>query len=80
MVTTMIVTETVTIDGKDFIHTYSDNGHTITRDSIEYAEALDPVDSGRAYEETDTLAIEEPDNENELMALVGRILMGEVSA
>ena len=76
----MIITETVTIDGKDFIHTYSDNGHTIRRDGIEYAEALDPVDTNRTYEETDTLAIETPDDETELMALVGRILMGEVVA
>lgn len=47
-----IITETVTINGKQFIHTYSDDGMTIIRDGVEYEEAYDPINTGRTYSET----------------------------
>ena len=49
----MIYTETVTIRGKQFTHTYSDT-YMVTRDGVEYDEAIDPVDSGRVYTESTT--------------------------
>ena len=50
----MIKTETITISGKTFIRTYSDNGMMIHGGSPEadYAEALDPAELGREYTET----------------------------
>ena len=48
----MIITETVTINGRQFLHTYSDDGNTIIRDGIEYEDAYDPIETGRTYTET----------------------------
>lgn len=36
------------------VRTFSDAGMLIRRDGVEYVEAVDPVDSGRAYLETRT--------------------------
>lgn len=49
----MIVTENLTINGKFFVKTYSDNGYMIEREGIRYAEAIDPAEFGRTYMETD---------------------------
>lgn len=51
----MIKTETLTIDGKTFVRTYSDSGYYIHGGSPEgdYAEAIDPADAVRMYTETD---------------------------
>lgn len=53
----MIITETVSINGRTLTHTYSDSGYMIKQDStgIVYSEAYDPIDSGRTYTETDEL-------------------------
>ena len=49
----MIKTETITINGKAFIHTYSDNGYMVERDGVQYNEAIDPVGfEDRVYTET----------------------------
>lgn len=50
----MIVTQIVTINGNDFQKTFSDKGFQIKRDGVVYDEAIDPVDTDRVYEETDT--------------------------
>lgn len=49
----MIVTEKMTINGRKFIHTYSDEGYMIERDGVRYADAIDPAEYGRKYTETD---------------------------
>lgn len=49
----MIVTETVDINGTSYLHTYSDAGYMIERDGVQYGDAIDPIDSGREYTETD---------------------------
>lgn len=49
----MIVTETITLNGVDYLHNYSDAGFVIERDGERYADAIDPLDSGRTYTETD---------------------------
>lgn len=47
----MIHTERVTLRGREFDHTWSDE-FTIERDGVEYDEAYDPAGSGREYIET----------------------------
>nr|DAS38187.1 MAG TPA: hypothetical protein [Caudoviricetes sp.] len=48
----MIQAETVMINDKKFMHTYSTVGCYIKRDGVRYADAIDPLDSGRTYTET----------------------------
>jgi hypothetical protein len=50
-----IIIETVTIGNYQYTHTYSDGGYMIHGGSPEgdYAEAYDPIGSGRTYTETD---------------------------
>lgn len=49
----MIIVETILIENEEFQHTYSDAGFYIERDGIQYEDAIDPIDSGRTYTETD---------------------------
>lgn len=51
----MIQTETMTINGKAFIRTYSDSGRYVVRDGVEYAEAIDPASLGRTYTESENM-------------------------
>ena len=48
----MIHTETITLNGVQYDRTYSDT-YYIERDGAQYAEAVDPLNSGRQYTETD---------------------------
>lgn len=48
----MIVTENMSINGKAFVRTYSDNGYKVERGGILYDEAIDPADANRAYKES----------------------------
>ena len=49
----MIITERLTIGGRAFIKTYSDEGYMVERDGVRYSEAIDPAEFGRQYIETD---------------------------
>ena len=51
----MIKAETITINGRTFVRTYSDANRMIKQDGTGavYSEAYDPADSGRTYTETD---------------------------
>ena len=50
----MIITETVTINDREFRRTYSDEGFMIERDGVQYSEAIDPIGfEDRVYTETD---------------------------
>lgn len=72
----MVVTENRTIDGREFTFNYSDQGFYIERDGHLYEDALDPINSGRVYTETDT-PIEVPEEDEEkAYAEAGKILMG----
>ena len=53
----MIVVENIVIDGNNYTHTYSDSGYYIRKISTGeiYSDAIDPVDSGRVYEETEDI-------------------------
>lgn len=72
----MIQTEIVTIRGKQFQRTWSDAGFLIERDGAQYSEAVDPLDSGRTYTETDALIEAEHMTETEEKAEAYDILMG----
>ena len=50
----MIVTETyqTNADGTVLIRTYSDIGMYIERDGVQYVDAIDPINTGRVYTET----------------------------
>lgn len=54
----MIITETITINGKEFTRHYSDAGYMIQKVGTEeiYSEAVDPMNTFREYVETDILA------------------------
>ncbi len=49
----MIVKTTKEINGVEYDYTYSDAGLMIERDGAMYSEAVDPINSGREYTETD---------------------------
>ena len=52
----MIKTENIYVNDRTLVRTYSDANLMIRQDSTGniYSEAVDPVDSGRTYTETDT--------------------------
>ena len=49
----MIIQTTKEINGVMYDYAYSDSGYMIERDGVRYSEAVDPLDSNRAYTETD---------------------------
>ena len=49
----MIIQITKEINGVVYAYTYSDSGYMIERDGVHYSEAVDPLDSGRLYTETE---------------------------
>lgn len=49
----MLVKTTIEINGITYDHTYSDAGVMIEREGAHYSEAIDPLNSGREYTETD---------------------------
>ena len=51
----MIISETIKLNDTNYTKTYSDAGYYIERSGIHYAEAIDPLGSGREYTETDKL-------------------------
>lgn len=49
----MIITETVVVNSKQFIKTYSDQGKYIEYDGARYSEAFDLAEFNKEYVETD---------------------------
>ena len=49
----MIIHTTKEINGVVYDYAYSDSGFMIERDGVRYSEAVDPLDSGRVYTETE---------------------------
>ena len=62
----MIKSETITISGRTLVRTYSDANRMIRQDGTGniYSEAVDPVDSGRTYTETEEEIAIEADSED----------------
>ena len=73
----MIQTQTITINGQEFIRTYSDDNRYVVRDGVSYSEAVDPAEFGRVYTEGDVMPDEETTEED--YAEIGKILIGEVN-
>ena len=73
----MIKIETITINGRTLVRTYSDANRMIRQDGTGavYAEAYDPVGSGRTYTETEE-SIETDMTETEEKAQAYDIIMG----
>lgn len=72
----MIQTKNIIINGRQLTSTYSDSGHYIQRDGVQYAEAIDPADSVRTYTETDVPIAGTAMTETEEKAEAYDILMG----
>ena len=47
----MIEIEEITIGGKPFVRTRSNDGRYVVCDGVEYEEAIDPAELGRTYTE-----------------------------
>lgn len=58
----MIIQTTKVINGVIYDYAYSDSGYMIERNGVRYSEAVDPLDSGRVYTETDELIEIKTDN------------------
>ena len=66
----MIIQERFTINGREFIRTYSDSGRYVVREGVSYGEANDPAEFNRQYSEGELLPPEEqPDRTEEAEAL-----------
>lgn len=72
----MIKTETLTINNRAFVRTYSDSGFMIERDGVRYSEAIDPAELGRTYTETDEPIEGEDMTEIEQKAMAYDIITG----
>lgn len=72
----MIVQEHFDVNGRDFIRTYSDSGHYVVRDGVEYNEACDPAEFGRTYTEGELIPPEERVDEMAAKAEAYDILTG----
>ena len=72
----MIQTELIVVDERQLRRTWSDAGFMIERDGAMYSEAVDPLDSGRTYTETEVPMETEPMTETEEKALAYDILTG----
>lgn len=51
----MVITETIIINGKEYIKNYSSIGEYIERDGQKYVEAIDLPEMGHVYFETGEL-------------------------
>lgn len=77
----MLITETITINTHDYLHNYSDAGFYIEREGVYYADAIDPINSGRTYTETNIPIPSdsgEEDGDEAAYAEAGKILMGVI--
>ena len=63
----MIKTENITVNGREFVKTYSDEGFMVERDGVRYSEAIDPPEFDRQYIETDEKIEQEPEEATEVI-------------
>ena len=72
----MIITETITINGREFIKNYSDEGKYVVREGVKYSEAIDPVGFDRVYTESEEY-MEDPEKEisdDEFISMLEEVL------
>lgn len=67
----MIIYETVTINGQQFEHVYSDAGKYLVRNGQQWEEVYNPLDTGRTYTEGDLIPETEATAEEVLEILLG---------
>jgi len=67
----MVIYETVTINGQQFEHVYSDANLQVCRDGRAWDEVFNPLDTGRVYTEGEPIAEEEASPEEVLDILLG---------
>lgn len=67
----MIQTETVTINGQQFEHVYSDANRQVCRDGQSWDEVYNPLNTGRTYTEGEEIPDEEATAEEVLSILLG---------
>lgn len=67
----MIIYETVTINGQQFEHVYSDENRQVCRDGRAWDEVFNPLNTGRVYTEGDLIPEEEATAEEVLDILLG---------
>ena len=67
----MIIYETVTINGQQFEHVYSDENRQVCRDGKSWDEVYNPLNTGRVYTEGDLIPDEEATPEEVLDILLG---------
>ena len=72
----MIIQTTKEINGVVYDYAYSDSGYMIERDGVRYSEAVDPLDSGRVYTESNEFIEAEALSEIEEKAIAYDILTG----
>ena len=72
----MIIQTTKEINGVLYDYAYSDSGYMIERDGVRYSEAVDPLDSGRVYTESNEFIEAEALSEIEEKAIAYDILTG----
>jgi hypothetical protein len=76
----MIKTETIVKNGKEYVRTYSDANMKIRQNNTDaiYSEAIDPIDSGRTYTETDQSLDRELSDREALEILTGGVYGNEI--
>lgn len=69
----MIIKDKITINNTTYDRTYSDTGMKIERDGALYDEAVDPINSGRTYVETDVPidSLDEDAEEDDYIKVLG---------
>lgn len=67
----MIITETITIDGVQYEHVYSDANRQVCRDGQAWDDVMNPLNSGRVYTEGEEIPEEEATAEEVLQVLLG---------
>ena len=67
----MIQTETVTINGQQFEHVYSDANRQVCRGEQSWDEVYNPLNTGRTYTEGEEIPDEEATAEEVLSILLG---------
>ena len=75
----MVISEIIKLDGTNYQKTYSDSGMYIERDGVLYAEAIDPIGSGRSYTESDREIETEPETVDGRLAKIAEKTLKNMS-
>lgn len=65
----MIKTETIVINGNEYVRTYSTIGKNVVRDGVKYSEAIDFPNMGYVYTESEDYYQEDATEDDYIAAL-----------